>query len=400
MIVTKVIGACPSCGVADVFGNVMVRKDHVLRGCKRCRYSERVLLPPLAKQIIYLDQFFFSTAFREGDSRFLEAAELIKGATAGQVLLAPFSSIHEDETHQWRGYDGRKKEDLMQFIKATSHGHKFEPNYTVEHDQILDAFESFLAGSTSEFVLDRQIALSADVDQWEDYFRIEVGGYRGNIELIRDLKKQGIDVLIDSVFPAWRSSIATFDKNVEIERRESARCYLKLYDDYIKRIDSGDYDALSDSPVESMIVRDMLRSLPDGTDTPEKFRRVNEFFASDHFANAPNGWISSRIFSVLREQVRNGAYRSPEESKRRLFGFPNDVKHISIYAPFVNAIVVDQPMAAILADGRVNVASRYGTRVFSLNNWQELLAWLQSLIDSMSTEHRRGLELAYPKQLP
>lgn len=364
MLVTRVVGACPKCGRADAFGNVMVRPDHVLRGCKHCDYSERLPLPPLSKKIIYLDQFFFSAAFRERDSRFLEAAELIRGATASQVLLAPFSSIHEDETHQWRGFDGRNKEDLMQFIKATSRGHEFEPSYRVEHDQILEAFESFLKGRPSAFHIHRRLALRSDVDHWEDYFRIEVGGYRGDIELIRELKNQSIDSLIDDVFPAWRTSEVSFDEHVEIERRDAARYYLKFYLDYLKRITSGDYNALFDSPIASMIVQDMLHVLPEDMEFSHKIRRIHEFFASDHFANAPNEWISPRIFAVLREQVRNGAYRNPEESKRRLFGFLNDVKHISIYSPFVDAMVVDQPMAAILADGRVNIAGRYDTRVF------------------------------------
>ena len=85
-----------------------------------------------------------------------------------------------------------------------------------------------------------------------------------------------------------------------------------------------------------------------------------------------------------------------EDAKKRLFGFLNDVKHISVYSPFVDAMVVDQPMAAIVGDGRVNIANRYGTKIFSLNNWPDLLAWLRSLTDSISTEHRRGLEVAYP----
>lgn len=396
MLVTRVIGACPKCSTPGAFGNVMVRPDHVLRGCMRCDYSERLRLPPLSKKIIYLDQFFFSAAFRERDARFLEAAELIKRATAKQVLLAPFSSIHEDETHQWRGFDGRNKDDLMQFIKATSRGHEFEPNYRVEHDQILNAFESFLENRPSDFPIDRRLALRSDVDHWEDYFRIDVGGYRGNIELIRDLKNQSIDGLINDVFPAWRNSTSTFNEHVQKERRDAAKFYLQFYFDYLKRIAAGDYTAMFDSPIASMIVQDMLHVLPKEMEFTEKLRRINEFFASDHFANAPNEWISPRIFAVLREQVRNGAYQNPEDARKRLFGFLNDVKHISVYSPFVDAMVVDQPMAAILADGRVNIANRYGTRIYSLNNWPDLLAWLQSLIDAITPEHQRGLEIAYP----
>jgi len=141
MLVTRVIGACPACNKPEAFGNVMVVRDHVLRGCTYCQCSQRIPLPDVSKKIIYLDQFFFSAAFRERDQRFIEAANLIKKTTADQLLLAPYSSIHEDETHQWRGFNGQTKEDLMEFIKATSRGHDFEPAYRVEHDQVLDAFQ-------------------------------------------------------------------------------------------------------------------------------------------------------------------------------------------------------------------------------------------------------------------
>lgn len=396
MLVTRVIGPCPKCQQPESFGNVMVRSDHVLRGCKRCDYSERIYLPPLDKKIIYLDQFFFSAAFRERDTRFIEVAELIKRATSDQVLLAPYSSIHEDETHQWRGFDGHSKEDLMQFIKATSRGHEFEPSYSVEHDQLLRAFESFLSNDASDFEIDRRLAIRSEVNHWEDYFRIDVGGYRGNIELIRDLKNQGVSGLVETVFPAWRASTASFDENVQIELRDAAKFYFKFYFDYLRRIAAGDYDAMFDSPIASMIVQDLLQVLPDGMDFPAKIKRIEAFFESAHFANAPNEWISVRIFSVLREQVRNGAFSDADEARRRLSGFLNDVKHISVYAPFVDAIVVDQPMAAILRGGRVNIPARYGTRIFSLSNWEAFIAWLQQLIESPSPEHRQALALAYP----
>src|SRR5690348_7900094 len=104
MLVTRIIGSCPACKAADAFGNVLIARDRVLRGCKVCRYSEEIPLPQLAKKVIYLDQFFFSGAFREKDARFAEAAELIKKAASNQLLVAPYSSIHEDETFQWRGF--------------------------------------------------------------------------------------------------------------------------------------------------------------------------------------------------------------------------------------------------------------------------------------------------------
>jgi len=120
-IVTYVLGNCPGCGRASSFGNVDVfGGNHVLRGCQGCKYKERIPLPPLKKKIVYLDQFFFSHAFRGRERRFLDAAARIKRVSALQLLVAPYSSIHEDETHLWSGRD-----ELFRFIKAVSRGHTF-----------------------------------------------------------------------------------------------------------------------------------------------------------------------------------------------------------------------------------------------------------------------------------
>ncbi len=87
---------------------------------------------------------------------------------------------------------------------------------------------------------------------------------------------------------------------------------------------------------------------------------------------------------------------NPDDAISRLSGFFQDVKHISTYAPYVDAIVVDQPMASILNDGRLDISGRFGTRVFSLNNWNQLMEWLEALIDSMADEHKNALAIAYP----
>jgi hypothetical protein len=148
MLVTRVLGDCPGCGGKNRFGNVLVGSSRVIRGCMSCNCRTVVWVPEIQKKIVYLDQFFLRGAFRGGETRFVNAAHRIRRLSELQLLVAPFSSIHEDETHQWREYGGKNKEDLMEFIKATSRGHEFKPAYDVEETQIIRAFEGFLAGSS------------------------------------------------------------------------------------------------------------------------------------------------------------------------------------------------------------------------------------------------------------
>jgi hypothetical protein len=49
-----------------------------------------------------------------------------------------------------------------------------------------------------------------------------------------------------------------------------------------------------------------------------------------------------------------------------------------------------------VADPHIALEKRYGVKVFSLNNWDEFLAWLDNIEAEMSQEHRAGLAAAYP----
>lgn len=395
MLVTRVLGDCPGCGGKSRFGNVSVRGDHVLRGCMSCKYRTTIWLPETRKKVLYLDQFFFSSAFRERDPRFVKAAQRIREISALQLLAVPFSSIHEDETHQWRGYDGKNKEDLMEFIKATSRGHEFEPSYDVEQTQIVRAFQAHLRGQSPAFELQQRDAVPSDIHEWDDYFRIDVGRYINDIELIRDLKRQGVEMLVDA-FPAWRQSTNTFEQDVALELREAAKNYFDAYLKYAARIATGDYAALLDSSIVAMVVQALLHCLTEDSTPEESLKKIGAFFQTEHFSEIPYQWLSVRIFATLKDMVKRGAYANREAALQRLGGFFQDMKHVSIYAPYCDAFVMDQAMAALVADPRIGLEERYSVKIFSLNNWDEFLAWLHALEGGMSQEHRAGLAAAYP----
>lgn len=73
-----------------------------------------------------------------------------------------------------------------------------------------------------------------------------------------------------------------------------------------------------------------------------------------------------------------------------------DIKHISLYAPYCDAIVIDKFMADLVRRPTVNLQKRYGVKVFSLSSWDALLDWLDSLEAGMSEEHKAGVAAAYP----
>jgi len=146
----------------------------------------------------------------------------------------------------------------------------------------------------------------------------------------------------------------------------------------------------------AMVVQTLLHCLPEDSAPDEGLRKINVFFQSEHFSEIPYQWLSVRVFATLKDMVKRGAYANRESAQQRLGGFFQDMKHVSIYAPYCDAFVMDQAMAALVADPRIALEARYGVKVFSLNNWDDFLAWLGVLEGGMSQEHRAGLAAAYP----
>lgn len=94
--------------------------------------------------------------------------------------------------------------------------------------------------------------------------------------------------------------------------------------------------------------------------------------------------------------VKNGAYTNRDSAIQRLSGFFYDLKHIATYAPYCQAFMMDQPMAALMAQPTVALERRYGVRIFSLSNWEGFSVWLDDVELGMSDDHRAGLQAAYP----
>lgn len=392
-IVTYVLGDCPGCGRKDSFGNVDVfGGDHVYRGCKACNYKERIPLPKLKKKIVYLDQFFFSHAFRGQETRFVDATNRIKRASALQLLIAPYSSIHEDETHLWSRWD-----ELFRFIKTVSRGHSFRYAQEVRRFQILRAFKAWRWNQPPGFQLVENDAFQDEVNGWDGYMRIDVGRYLGDVELIRSLKNESVEGLV-GLFGEWRKKQTTFEENLQAEYEVAARGYIDFYIQHLARMTSGDHSALLDSPTISMVVESMTHVLSDeGVPADQWLRLCAQFLMqSEHFKQTPQQLLAARMHATLKSMVQSGKFTNTQLVRKKFKGYFYDVDHISTYAPHCDAFIMDQLMADIVRQPAVGLENRYGVKVFSLNNWPEFLEWLEGLEQGITHAHRAGLAAAYP----
>jgi len=328
MLVQRVVGDCPGCRGVKKFGNVFVRCDHVVRGCLRCNYSQQIPLPTLRQKILYLDQCFFSHAFRAKEKRFTEAAERLREVAALQLMVAPYSSIHEDETNQGRGHE----EQLMKFIRAISFGYKFEADYDVEREQLCKAFESFLSSGSSAFQLHEGDAVDRKIHHWDEYMYITIPGYHGDVDRIRTARQESVEDLVEA-FAHWRAMPRTFEQQVSLEMEEQARQYLRAHVEHSARLAVGDTDAL---------------------------RTLGNFFRSEHYNQIPYLWISAGIYACVNDEVQKGAYAYREKAIEKFRGLYGDIKHVATYAPYCDALFMERKMTAYLSDPRINLEDRYG----------------------------------------
>ena len=390
-LVSYVIGACPSCGAPESYGNVSVGGNRLLRGCLKCKQLDRIQLPALQKKVIYLDQFFYSHAFRGNHPMFVEAQKRITALALAQQIVAPYSNLHEDES-QLGGEAYRAP--LLEFIKQTSLGHKFSYEYEVKERQIHRAFGEFLANGPTTHAIERSDALRRDVNDWDDYVWIDVGNFSDKYDDLKMRKDRSTDALLDA-FDAWAARPSTFAEDVQIELGATAESFIEHYVEYVKRIASGDPTAFATANENSMMVESLLRYdeiLP----APLRMQRIQAFFQSDYFFNVPEARIGSEFFALLRYRLRQGEYKNMHKNRDRFGGMFYDLRFISTYAPYCDAMVLDNMMFQYATDPLIDLPGRFGVQLFSRRNWDEFLTYLAELAANQRPEVEEALKLIRP----
>jgi hypothetical protein len=178
--------------------------------------------------------------------------------------------------------------------------------------------------------------------------------------------------------------------------RDAGRLCVQAYLEMAGRVARGDFTAIIDSPIAATLVEGMLDLLPAGIQGPDRLQRCVDFFNSGYFEQVPNERISASLFATLREMVKRGAYSDRDEAKKRLSGIFDDIAHVSMFAPYCDAFVMDTPMAELVRQPTVALERQYPVTVFSLRNWDELFIWLDELEARMTDEHRAALKAVYP----
>jgi hypothetical protein len=385
---------CPNCGKEGKFGNVNITNDTLNRGCNFCGKWNNIPLPPLKKNILYLDQFFLSHFFRNNEQPFVEAVKRIEQLASKQILVCPYSRFHTEETHLWR-HDEKNK--LYEFIKQTARGHEFLPAYSIKENQLVSSFSNFLQCNNEYFLTKDSQAFNENIHLWDDYFWVDIQPYLGDIEETRRGKDEAVSALVN-IFDGWRRSKATFVEDQRSEALGYAESLLKQYVDGLARLATIGVQEYFNLSIESQFITTLLHFDKDKLPYEDRIKRIKAFLVSDYFVNTPYIDISCQLFAVLRKLVRNGAYINKEKAKEKLSGLYYDVDFISTYGPYCDAMFVDRVMMSWLMDRDANIADRYSFLVFSADCWDEFHQHLDNIEKNISDEIELFLKLAYPNR--
>jgi hypothetical protein len=358
MIIARPLpSACPRCGVWGKFGIMRIANNKVHRGCNSCGAVDDIHLPALRKKVLYLDQNFLSHAFRKKNIVFVEAAKRIASLAARQLLVCPWSPLHETETRQWRSDE---QQNLLAFIKETARGHRFRTPHGVQWSQVARAFLDFEATRASR-PIEPDDAFEGDVHQWDDYFWIDVTGFAfDDPERVR-AGKEGVASGLVAAFSLWRRQVdTTFENHIALETKEYASALLKAFVTLLEARMRGDVDGVLNAPIDSEIVDRLLREFDSSVPTEERMKAIRRFLGSSRFADIPYVWMSCRLFAMLREDVLRGRFNDEAKARRKLRGISFDVDAVSVYAPYCDAHFVDREMRRWIVGEPGKVIDRFG----------------------------------------
>ena len=372
------------------------------RQCRKCSHTEAERLPPLAKKVIYLDQMVLSGIAKEldpvwrkktrrRDDFWLEAFDRIDRLVKLQLIVCPNSPIHEIESAFAHHYESV----LRRLYKHLASGVSLRFPHEVLWMQLAEAFEAWFTGREPDWggIL-RTDVVRGDLDRWSARLLLDVnmGHPAGEIASRRASRDRAHDAL-QGLWKRWASEgMIPFEDRFQTERRGLAASALQSFMTHVQRSNEAiTSTGASTDPMRLMnpawpvsLVSWLLKRLEEGA-VPEEVRpqRAADFLYSEQALSAPENHLGALLFAGLGRRAVSGQKRVPSR------GTPNDIKFISAYLPYCDAMFIDREFAQLLSEEPVaSEVEDYTARIFSASSRDDFLAYLDSLEDDPAHVHR------------
>jgi len=399
---------CPHCKNTESFG-VFVPisgSNHYTRECIVCHHEERIELPDLQKKVVYLDQFVISNLIKLLDSSHPSHERIkrdpfwhdlfvaLEKAAKSQAIVCPDSSFHKDESSVG-GIDFNKAKNLYEHFSG---GKTLFPAHVIEERQVLKHFADWLDGKKSIFTFDPQDISFGDLHTWEIGMRVSVG-FSQKAEEINHLKQinASTEQQLAEIWKKWQSEKMSFEDKAKEEVLGFGKGVLVVTKSFIQKRAVATLRALTD-PSFQFDLNDILP--PPAFDLMEHLMRIAAQKGVDH-ARIPN-IISEyllnadsllqipyfKINSIMLAGLARSAYLGEKMAPKSTA----DVQFISSYLPYCDAMFVDKQSARILRELPKDTPKHlrideYGAKIFSLNERNNFLKYLDDLVTELPKEH-------------
>ena len=381
---------CPACDTWDTFRPQGVMGQYWMKRCARCGYSKDWPLPKIIKKIIYLDQFVISNMVKCKQPFWTELRTRLASLASLQLIACPYSEIHQDESllsHSLR-------ESLKGMYRSFGGNNQFRHTGRIEQTQLLRSISSWLDVSHS----DKARPL------WRDAFDHDPHSWTGDFQVFADFpvhepwvtdlrnRKQELHADLKSVCEYWKNHPATFDEDVAEEVRGYARPSIELY----RSLAPAKFNRKVPPSIQPgvMLIHCLADEIKNARpDEADPVQIVEEFFNSQAARYTPFLAISASLWAKIAQAVRN-----PKCSRVPDDGDSFDIKAISTYAPYCDAMFVEKEFEELWRQLKLN--ERFAVRLFSVQSTDEFQAYLDDLLKNISDAHRAGLALLYPHLAP
>ena len=368
--------------------------------CTNCRATERVLLPELNKKAIYLDQFMFSTIYnvenkgnlQKGHEAFAkEVHRLLRRCVLLQQVFLPDSDIHHDETTVFRNSVGlRSSYEFFGGGISLMDSHDIKLRQNIQFAKAyFDDTEPVVTFDIDEITRDRR-------NVWLPQMHVSVPiDYSQFADHIRNVRSEVYD-LIKDIAENWFKKKVSFENILEDEFLAIGRVKIQEFLKWCHKglnPDPNDLQALIEN-FNKPIYREyfgLCRLLKNrGVDDEDlQFSEIMKFWDWDRQREIPHERISAYLFAAVARRVAAG------EKKIIDRGLINDVRTISIYTPYVDALFIDKKCAALLKEEPLKSELNYKARVFSLGDTDEFLEYLREIESQTPNDVRKYASIIY-----
>jgi len=359
-----IVKKCPYCG-KKTFRRLDIFSDHIMWKCKSCAKTESEKLFPIQKKIMYLDQLVYSLILKsskkkKGD-KWDKLGKLITQLVEDQIIICPYSTVHQTETELYEKY----YEEITELYRKFSLGIHFKHPFYIEQRQLSQSLNNFL-GRNSQEVHDFtwSQAFSKNPNQWGGRFSIFVN-IKVDLEAVKkreNLKKKTqkkMQLHYDNVLKKEKK---TFEEDFNIEKKFLAEVILSNHQknkELLNKIMFGEkqpkaiFDLLNDH------VDWILPRIEKSNKTKSKASLIMmRFLSSEEFYQTPYVYIWAYLFAALNQKVRTSKRKAEE-------GDYFDIRAISHYLPYCDVMLIDNEFRGILEERGATVLKKFNTIVIS-----------------------------------